>query len=49
MVKCEVVVTLSESYDDIEADSEEETFQIANKCAMEGGSWQYCARKVNDE
>lgn len=49
MSKYKVIVTLSESYDDIEADSEEEAFQIASKCAMEGGSWQYCARKVNDE
>lgn len=47
MPKYEVVVTLSESYDDIEADSAEEAFIIASNAAMSDGSWQYCAREAS--
>ena len=35
-----VWVRLEEEYDDIEADSEEEAFEIASESAMSGGSWQ---------
>lgn len=49
MPKYEVDVTLSASYDDIEADSEEEAFLIASGYAMGGGDWQYCVRKADDE
>ena len=35
-----VWVRLEEEYDGIEADSEEEAFQIASDYAMSGGSWQ---------
>ena len=35
-----VWVKLEEEYDDIEADSEEEVFEIASDYAMSGGSWQ---------
>lgn len=35
-----VWVRLEEEYDDIEADSEEEAFEIASEYAMSGGSWQ---------
>ena len=35
-----VWVRLEETYDDIEAESEEEAFEIASDYAMEGGSWQ---------
>ena len=35
-----VWVKLEEEYDDIEADSEEEAFEIASEYAMSGGSWQ---------
>lgn len=48
MPKYEVIVTLSESYDGIEADSEEEAFIIASNAAMSGGSWQYCMREVSE-
>ena len=36
-----VLVCLEAEYDDIEADSEEEAFQIASDAAMSGGSWKY--------
>jgi len=36
-----VWVRLEEEYDDIEADSEEEAFQIASDAAMFGGSWDW--------
>lgn len=35
-----VWVCLEAEYDDIEADSEEEAFQIASDAAMSGGSWE---------
>lgn len=36
-----VWVCLESEYDDIEADSEEEAFQIASDAAMSGGSWEW--------
>ena len=36
-----VWVCLEAEYDDIEADSEEEAFQIASDAAMSGGSWEW--------
>ena len=36
-----VWVCLEAEYDDIEADSEEEAFQIASDAAMLGGAWDY--------
>lgn len=39
-MKYRVWVQLEEEYDDIEADSEEEAFEIASDYAMAGGSWQ---------
>lgn len=36
-----VWVRLECEYDDIEADSEEEAFQIASDAAMSGGSWDW--------
>ena len=35
-----VWVRLEAEYDDIEANSEEEAFEIASDYAMQGGSWQ---------
>ena len=35
-------------YDDIEADSEEEAFQIASDAAMSGGSWEWTASPAED-
>ena len=36
-----VWVRLETEYDDIEADSEEEAFQIASDAAMSGGLWEW--------
>lgn len=36
-----VWVCLENEYDDIEADTEEEAFNIASEAAMNGGSWQF--------
>lgn len=41
-----VWVRLECEYDDIEADSEEEAFQIASDAAMGGGSWGYQVEEV---
>ena len=43
-----VWVRLECEYGDIEADSEEEAFQIASDAAMGGGSWDYQAEKVEE-
>lgn len=43
MAKYTVHVILDEEYDDIEADSEDEAFEIASNYAIEGGSWYYTA------
>lgn len=39
MKKYKVYVCLEETYDDIEAESEDEAFLIASELAMQGGSW----------
>lgn len=41
-----VWVCLECEYDDIEADSEEEAFQIASDAAMSGGSWAWTVEPV---
>ena len=41
-----VRVILDEEYDDIEADNEEEAFELASDYAMSGGSWEYEVEKV---
>lgn len=43
-----VWVRLDETYDDIEADSEEEAFEIASDYAMEGGSWQRLVELIEE-
>lgn len=49
MMKYKVRVCLEAEYDDIEAENEEEAFQIASDCAMEGGCWAYSVEEVEDE
>ena len=49
MGKYKVWVCLEETYDDIEADSEEEAFQIASDDAMGGGSWAWNAELIEDD
>ena len=41
-----VKVILEEEYDDIEADSEEEAFELASSYAMNGGCWLYEVEEV---
>lgn len=43
-----VWVRLEAEYDDIEADSEEEAFEIASDYAMQGGSWQRSVELVTE-
>lgn len=44
-----VWVKLEEEYDDIEADSEEEAFEIASDAAMSGGGWSRKVTLIEDE
>ena len=44
-----VWVCLEAEYDDIEADSEEEAFQIASDAAMNGASWDWTVEQVDSE
>ena len=44
-----VWVCLEAEYDDIEADSEEEAFQIASDAAMSGGSWDYIVTPAEED
>lgn len=48
MKKYKIEVILEETYDDIEAKSEEEAFIIASDFAMQGGCWSYKILKVED-
>ena len=43
-----VWVRLECEYDDIEADSEEEAFEIASDAAMNGGSWDWIIEEVQE-
>lgn len=43
-----VWVRLEAEYDDIEADSEEEAFQIASDAAMSGGCWEWKVEEVGE-
>ena len=47
-MKYNVWVRLEAEYDDIEADSEDEAFQIASDSAMSGGDWQYRVDEVSE-
>ena len=49
MSRYKVWVCLEETYDDIEADSEEEAFQIASDYAMDGGSWSWDAELIEED
>lgn len=44
-----VWVCLESEYDDIEADSEEEAFQIASDAAMSGGSWDWTVEPIGED
>ena len=44
-----VNVQLKATYDDIEADSEEEAFQIASDAAIQGGDWYYSVKPFDEE
>ena len=44
-----VWVCLEAEYDDIEADNEEEAFQIASDAAMSGGSWEYAVNPAEED
>jgi len=43
-----VWVCLESEYDDIEADNEEDAFQIASDAAMSGGSWKWTVAPVEE-
>ena len=47
-MKYEVWVRLEAEYDDIEADSEDEAFEIASDAAMSGGTWQWEVHEVSE-
>lgn len=49
MNKYRVRVLLDEEYDDIEADSEEEAFEIASDFAISGGCWQREVELIEEE
>ena len=44
-----VWVCLECEYDDIEADNEDEAFQIASDAAMSGGSWTWTVEEVKED
>ena len=48
-MKYRVWVQLEEEYDDIEADSEEEAFEIASDAAISGGCWYRKVTLIEDE
>lgn len=48
-MKYKVHVILDEEYDDIEADSKEEAFEIASDYAICGGTWKYDVEEVDDD
>ena len=49
MAKYKVWARLEGIFDDIEADSEEEAFQIASDALIDGGSWDYKVERIKDE
>ena len=49
MKKYKVWVQLSEEYNNIEAENEEEAFIIASDYAMQGGVWDYEAEEIKEE
>ena len=49
MKKYKVWVCLECEYDDIEADSEEEAYLIASEAAMDGGSWEYTVKEIQED
>ena len=49
MMLYKVWVRLECEYDDIEADSPEEAFNIASDAAMSGGDWDYQVKELGTE
>lgn len=49
MKKYKVWVRLECEYDDIEASSEEEAYLIASEAAMDGGSWDYYVKEIQED
>ena len=49
MAKYKVWVRLENEYNDIEADSAEEAFEIASESAMQGGCWEWYTKLVEEE
>ena len=43
-----VWVRLESEYEDIEADSREEAFNIASDSAIDGGDWSYTVEEITD-
>ena len=48
-MKYKVWVKLEVEYDNIEADSEEEAFEIASDAAIAGGDWYHTVTPVEEE
>ena len=46
--KYKVWVKLEQEYDDIEAESEEEAYEIASDLAMQGGDWEYTVKEISE-
>ena len=46
--KYKVWVKLEQEYDDIEAESEEEAYEIASDLAMQGGDWEYTVKEMSE-
>ena len=49
MKRYKVWVQLSEEYDDIEAENEEEAFIRASDYAIAGGSWEHYVEEIEEE
>ena len=48
-MKYNVHVKLDCSYDNVEAESKEEAFEIVSDSAIAGGAWNYHVEKIEDE
>ena len=46
--KYKVWVKLEQEYDDIEAESEEEAYEIASDFAIQGGDWEYSVEEKDE-
>lgn len=48
-MKYKVHVVLDVEYDDIEADSKQEAFEVASDAAISGGDWYWSAEELEEE